>query len=324
VTGITTDGDLACQLAPRSLRSNPFAFPSRRQRLMSSVRLRQGPCLQEVIMSTRVASCSCGQLQAEVQGEPLRVYVCHCLACQKRTGSVFGEQARFDKSRLKVTGKITEYVRIGDKGTKFTFRFCPKCGATVYYTSEGREGIVGIPVGAFGEPGFPPPTASFYERRRHPWLRLPVRLEHVPWCHRVRPRQLCRRKADGSGPPSRRTDPVTAVARSTTEWFRDRTAAFGPDRKRECRVLEAGRSRRVLQSDSPRPSPAQCCRTRRHASRHEGKVWLPPRLLVTSSGSGWADWGDVSFVLGGGEAHCARRPRHHIGDRIPPGGGPLA
>lgn len=46
-------------------------------------------------MTTRTASCSCGQLQIEVQGEPVRVSVCHCLACQRRTGSLFGEQARF-------------------------------------------------------------------------------------------------------------------------------------------------------------------------------------------------------------------------------------
>jgi hypothetical protein len=41
-------------------------------------------------MSTRLASCSCGQLTAQVAGEPVRISICHCLACQRRTGSVFG------------------------------------------------------------------------------------------------------------------------------------------------------------------------------------------------------------------------------------------
>jgi hypothetical protein len=48
-------------------------------------------------MANRLASCSCGQLTAEVSGEPVRVSICHCLACQRRTGSVFGEQARFPR-----------------------------------------------------------------------------------------------------------------------------------------------------------------------------------------------------------------------------------
>ncbi|MFN2470768.1 MAG: aldehyde-activating protein, partial [Gaiellaceae bacterium] len=39
-------------------------------------------------MSNRHAACSCGQLRLTVEGEPVRVSICHCLACQRRTGSV--------------------------------------------------------------------------------------------------------------------------------------------------------------------------------------------------------------------------------------------
>lgn len=77
---------------------------------------------------SRIVSCSCGQLQAQVSGEPVRVSVCHCLACQRRTGSVFGAQARFPREAVTVVGTSAEYVRVGDEGTKATFRFCPKCG----------------------------------------------------------------------------------------------------------------------------------------------------------------------------------------------------
>ena len=131
-------------------------------------------------MSTRTASCSCGKLRVEVQGKPFRISVCHCLACQKRTGSVFGAQARFDSSGFKATGAATEYVRAGDEGTKFRFRFCPECGATVYYTAEGRDDVVAVPVGAFADPAFPSPTVSVYERRKHPWLQVPDAFEHIP------------------------------------------------------------------------------------------------------------------------------------------------
>ena len=41
--------------------------------------------------------------------------MCHCIACQRRTGSAFGLQARWPKERVEVTGRSTEYVRISDE-----------------------------------------------------------------------------------------------------------------------------------------------------------------------------------------------------------------
>lgn len=129
--------------------------------------------------SSRVAACSYGQLRAHVVGEPERVSVCHCLACQRRTGSVFGAQARFAREAVTVTGASTEYVRTGDEGTKANFRFCPKCGATVYYTFEGNSEAVVIPVGAFADPAFPAPSFSVYEERMHSWVHMPSNIEHM-------------------------------------------------------------------------------------------------------------------------------------------------
>lgn len=121
-------------------------------------------------MSVRIASCSCGKLQAEVEGAPVRVSICHCLACQRRTGSAFGEQARFSRKQVTISGTSTEYVRICDEGTEIKFHFCPVCGSTVYYTSEGLDEFIAIPVGAFADPTFPAPVFSVYEGRMHSWV----------------------------------------------------------------------------------------------------------------------------------------------------------
>jgi hypothetical protein len=134
---------------------------------------RLGGNLPRVLMGSRVASCSCGQLSIEVQGESLGVGVCHCLACQRRTGSVFATLAAF-AAPYTVTGTATEYVRTGDQGSRARFRFCPVCGSTVFHTEEGQEhAYVAVAVGAFADPSFPPPQDSVYDCRRHSWVQLP-------------------------------------------------------------------------------------------------------------------------------------------------------
>jgi len=123
-------------------------------------------------MPSRTASCTCGQLRVEVNGEPCGVGVCHCLACQRRTGSVFAALASF-AAPFNVTGTATEYVRTGDQSSRFRFRFCPVCGTTVFHTEEGHEESVSVAVGTFADPLFPAPTVSVYDCRRHPWVVLP-------------------------------------------------------------------------------------------------------------------------------------------------------
>jgi hypothetical protein len=61
----------------------------------------------------------------------------------------------------------------GDQGAKFIFRFCPICGTNLFHTEEGAVESVGVAVGAFADPGFPPPQLSIYDCRRHPWVQLP-------------------------------------------------------------------------------------------------------------------------------------------------------
>lgn len=127
----------------------------------------------------RTAECSCGRLKVTCEGDPVRVSICHCLACQRRTGSPFGQQARWPIDKVTVEGIATSFVRVGDSGMTITFRFCPTCGATVYYDIAELPGFVAVPVGAFADPTFPAPTFSVYEDRKHVWVKVPEDIEHT-------------------------------------------------------------------------------------------------------------------------------------------------
>jgi hypothetical protein len=126
----------------------------------------------------RTASCRCGQLRAECEGEPVRVSVCHCLNCQKRSGSSFAAQARWPDAQVTITGESKSWQQTGDSGQTATFLFCPTCGSTVAYSSEGLPGLTAIAVGAFADPAFPPPIYSVFEERKHAWVEITGEVDH--------------------------------------------------------------------------------------------------------------------------------------------------
>ena len=102
--------------------------------------------------------------------------MCHCLACQRRTGSAFGMQARWPREQVRIEGDATEYIRVSDEGEERSFFFCPRCGATVYYWTAPE--LIAVPIGAFADQNFPAPRVSVWENRMHPWVGLPEGIEH--------------------------------------------------------------------------------------------------------------------------------------------------
>ena len=128
-------------------------------------------------MTTRTASCRCGQLRATVLGEPVRLSVCHCLNCKKRSGSAFAVQARWPKAQATIEGGAKTFVKVADSGNRATFHFCPDCGSDVYYEIEGKfdhafDDLVAIPLGAFDDPYFGTPAYSVWENRKHDWVEI--------------------------------------------------------------------------------------------------------------------------------------------------------
>jgi hypothetical protein len=114
-----------------------------------------------------------------VTGEPVRVSICHCLACQRRTGSFFGYQSRFLAQQVTISGRSRQFVRPSDEdGQLRRFNFCPDCGATVFHGGGESDDVI-IPVGAFADPGFPPPQLSVWEERKHSWLEVPQGTERI-------------------------------------------------------------------------------------------------------------------------------------------------
>jgi hypothetical protein len=126
------------------------------------------------------AECQCGQLTVELPGPTPAVVACHCIDCQRRTGSPFGLLAWYSAHQVTIRGNSTRFERPTAEGNVFQTFFCPQCGSTVYAKAGKHPTLIGITVGAIADPSFQPPVRSVWEQSMHPWVTLPEGTQHFP------------------------------------------------------------------------------------------------------------------------------------------------
>jgi len=124
-------------------------------------------------MTTRTAQCHCGKLSVTCEGEPDFVAMCHCQACQRRTGSTYNLGAWYQNQHATIAGDSHQFQRRGDEDILLTYYFCPGCGSSVYWTASAMPDAMGVAVGCFADPDFPKPSVSLYEKHRHHWVPSP-------------------------------------------------------------------------------------------------------------------------------------------------------
>lgn len=121
-------------------------------------------------MTRRTAHCSCGRLSITCVGDPVSVSLCHCLACQRRTGGPYGIAAFFKREQVEIMGESSDYKRQSDSEYSVDHRFCPHCGSTVFWYPERMPDLVAVGVGSFADPSFPAPAKSVHQEHRHHWI----------------------------------------------------------------------------------------------------------------------------------------------------------
>lgn len=126
------------------------------------------------------ASCQCGELRVDVPGPTMAVVACHCLACQKRSGSPFGEAAYYPHDQVWISGEARQFTRATDAGGHFDHFFCTTCGTTVFMRGTKNPDVTGIPIGLFDDEHTMRPVRSVWEDRRHDWVEIAPAVQHFP------------------------------------------------------------------------------------------------------------------------------------------------
>lgn len=123
--------------------------------------------------SDRTASCGCGNLTVTALGEPLQVYACSCLNCQRESGGAFTYSAVYPEAAVSIAGERRAWRRHGESKRWIETEFCPTCGTTVLCRIEAWPEVIAISVGCFADPNFAEPETLYWASRQHRWLAFP-------------------------------------------------------------------------------------------------------------------------------------------------------
>jgi hypothetical protein len=125
---------------------------------------------------SREGRCSCGEVRYRLTSDPLFVHCCHCLNCQRQTGSAFVINVLIETDRVEVLAGEPQMVTVPrDRGKQRIWR-CPTCQVALFsqYTSPR---VRFVRAGTLDDPSGVEPDVHIFTKSKLPWVTLP---EFVP------------------------------------------------------------------------------------------------------------------------------------------------
>jgi len=104
--------------------------------------------------STLTGGCVCGKVRYRTDGPPLRITVCHCTWCQRRTGTAFGTECVFPIDRVTVVDSsfMRSYRHRSDLSGRWVEQdFCAECGSNIGLRLEAVPDIRSLSIGSFDD-----------------------------------------------------------------------------------------------------------------------------------------------------------------------------
>ena len=121
----------------------------------------------------REGGCSCGAVRYLLASEPLFIHCCHCLNCQRQTGSAFVINLLIEADRMELLAGTPEAVEVPrDDGSEQRIFRCPTCQVAVF-SEYGRPGVRFVRGGTLDDPSTVRPDVHIYTRSKLPWITLP-------------------------------------------------------------------------------------------------------------------------------------------------------
>ena len=121
----------------------------------------------------REGGCACGGIRYRLTSDPLFVHCCHCLNCQRQTGSAFVINLLIEADRVELLAGEPQPVEVSrDDGSKQVIYRCPTCQVAVF-SNYGRPQVLFVRGGTLDEPSSVAPDVHIFTRSKLPWITLP-------------------------------------------------------------------------------------------------------------------------------------------------------
>lgn len=121
-----------------------------------------------------LGGCQCGAIRIAVTGEPLALYVCHCLECRKQSASAFGMSLQVPRAALTLTsGTPRFWTRGTDSGRRLDCAFCPDCGSRLWHQMGADSQTVTVKAGCLDAPVDAATAIHIWVKRKLPGIVIP-------------------------------------------------------------------------------------------------------------------------------------------------------
>jgi hypothetical protein len=121
----------------------------------------------------REGGCACGALRYRLGSDPLFIHCCHCLNCQRQTGSAFVINLMIEASRVEIVAGAPQPVEVprDDGRTQLIFR-CPNCQVAVF-SEYGRPEVWFVRGGTLDRPSDVTPDVHIFTKSKVGWINIP-------------------------------------------------------------------------------------------------------------------------------------------------------
>jgi hypothetical protein len=122
---------------------------------------------------SREGGCACGAVRYRLKSDPLFVHCCHCLNCQRQTGSAFVINLLIEADRVELVAGDPQPVEVPrDDGSTQTIWRCPTCQVAVF-SQYTRPQVRFVRGGTLDDPASVAPDVHIFTRSKLPWVTLP-------------------------------------------------------------------------------------------------------------------------------------------------------
>lgn len=116
--------------------------------------------------------CACGEVRYRLTADPLIVHCCHCLNCQRQTGSAFVINVLIETDCVELlAGDLERVDAPRNEGVQPIYR-CPTCQVALF-SEYDRPWLRFVRAGTLDDPSTVTPDVHIFTRSKLDWVTLP-------------------------------------------------------------------------------------------------------------------------------------------------------